>query len=255
MLRIWRVSGEELVALPLDQLTDVSTLKKQLRAKEGMPCSFVQLLHDGHRLPDAFELKQPMDVQLALSTPTEGLDADCSDDFVELAIGGAVEALRWLLEAGVDKDSTDCFGRTALTQAAAAGQLNAVRFLLDAGAGIDLRDQESQTALMRAAGAGQVEVARFLLEAGAGMDVTDELGQTALMWASVSGQVNTGSLLLEAGVKMDLMRDEGLTALMLASAAGHVDIVRLLLDAGAKKDWTSLEPIFLGCSYRGLQEP
>lgn len=80
---------------------------------------------------------------------------------------GDVVLVRRLLRVGVDPDTADGNGRTAVVAAAAAGQAAVVKELVKAGADPDLRDREWGTALDAAGRHGHDEVVRVLREAGA----------------------------------------------------------------------------------------
>ena len=131
MLRIWKLSGEELTALPAMELSDVKALKHSLRRRNGFPVSLQQLFHHGCRMDDTFKLGSCMDLQLVLLPMT--LQSEVADELRATATSGEVEAARWLLRAGTDKDSVDAFGRTALICASVAGHAHIVRLLLAAG--------------------------------------------------------------------------------------------------------------------------
>jgi len=81
---------------------------------------------------------------------------------------GHIETMRLLLERGVDRNSKDLGGRTALMMAAAAfpPQPAAVRFGLDLGGDIQARDDAGRTALDWALTLGETEVASLLRRAG-----------------------------------------------------------------------------------------
>ena len=57
MLRVWAVSGAQLVTVPSEELTNVEALKLQLHAATGIPVCLQQLLLDGSRLPEDAELQ------------------------------------------------------------------------------------------------------------------------------------------------------------------------------------------------------
>ena len=61
------MSGEELSAIPVEELSDVASLKKRLRAKNGLPICLQDLVHEGRRLADAEKLQAPLDLQVILS--------------------------------------------------------------------------------------------------------------------------------------------------------------------------------------------
>ena len=73
MLRVWKASGEELVAIPSEGLT-VRALKKHLQSFCGLPRFRQRLLLGGENLQDDESLEFPTDRDLQLVTlvPTWG---------------------------------------------------------------------------------------------------------------------------------------------------------------------------------------
>ena len=236
MLRLWRVSGEELGAIPMDvvkKLRNVRTLKRHLRKLYGFPACIQQLVREGSRMNDDATLEEPIDVQVVLLPASNASGVE--EEFLEAAEEGHVEVVRMLLEAGADKDLEDIDSKTALIYASDKGHGQVVRLLLAAGAR-DLADGFGYTALFRASWGGHVEVVRLLLEAGANKDLTGDLGDTALSNASWFGHAGVVRMLLEFGANKDLTDSHGYSALIRASEKGHVETVRLLLEAGAATD-------------------
>ena len=67
MLRVTRMSGEELTRVPLTELSDVKSLKQRLKEQHGLPPWFRQrLLHDGNPLDDSVKLDSAMDLQVVV---------------------------------------------------------------------------------------------------------------------------------------------------------------------------------------------
>ena len=67
MLHIRMLSGEELGSVPLQDLSDVRSLKQQLSQLHGVPPRFRQrLLLYGKSLDDSFPLDSPLDLELVL---------------------------------------------------------------------------------------------------------------------------------------------------------------------------------------------
>ena len=52
MLRVWTVSGEELAALPVEEQSDVRSLKQHLQRFHGLPRFRQRLLCNGSSLDD-----------------------------------------------------------------------------------------------------------------------------------------------------------------------------------------------------------
>jgi ankyrin repeat protein len=141
----------------------------------------------------------------------------------------------------------------AIVEAAAAGALEAVRFLLDAGVKVDARGSERQTALIAAAGSGRDAVVKLLLERGAKVDLKSAgmFAGTALHTAITNLFIRYAQLdadgnritahrgdskaciriLLAAGADPNSLRKDGEAPLRAAAAVPEV--VAILLDAGA----------------------
>ena len=83
-------------------------------------------------------------------------------------MNGNAAMIRKLLDAGVDPNSANPGGETALMTAAQVGKVDAVKLLLDRGANDQREDTEhGQTALMWAVGRNHVDMLELLLARGA----------------------------------------------------------------------------------------
>ena len=95
MLRVLQMSGEEVAAVPVEELSDVKALKRRLLQQHGMPPRFRQrlLLHDTQAiLDDTAELEGGMTLQLLLLNFNEPSQAK-ADELTEAAShGSAVQA-------------------------------------------------------------------------------------------------------------------------------------------------------------------
>ena len=83
------------------------------------------------------------------------------------------------------------------------GDTNAVKLFLVTGMDPDTRDNRGMTALMMAAREGHdpdhTEIVKALLKKGADVNAKNEDGKTALMYASEGGHLTIEQLLKEAG--------------------------------------------------------
>ena len=97
------------------------------------------------------------------------------------AAGGHAGVVRVLLNAGMDVDSVDEIGNTALCRASRLGRVDVVRVLVDeGGADVNRTGRGGGTPLMKACVTGKEDLVRMLLEAGADVGVRDSGGETAL---------------------------------------------------------------------------
>ena len=203
MLRVWSISGEELAAVSASDgfVKDVVGLKCHLRSQHGFAVCRQQLLLAGRCLGNLDPLVGPVDLQLVLlsALSTEQMP-QAENEFLEYAADtGHVEVGRALLALGVNKNSQNKSGVTALMRAARGGHVGIVRLLLDARAEMNLQDRSGQTALMHACSQGHVETVRLLLVAGFDKHVQHRSLATALLRASSAGHVEIVHLLMGAG--------------------------------------------------------
>ena len=154
MLHVWKMSGEELAAFPVVELSDVMSLKHRLRATHQIPVSLIRLLYDGRRLDDAFRLCAPMDVQLVVKSRADKFIV--SNELLEAAADGEAEVVRLLFLAGAAKDFVNQHGKTALILATDTGHEEVVRELFEAGVAKDLADAVGKTALIYASSHGDI---------------------------------------------------------------------------------------------------
>jgi hypothetical protein len=118
----------------------------------------------------------------------------------------------------------------SIHEAALNGQMNQVKEMLEKGLDANTRDREGRTALMYASYNGHTEIAKMLIENGALVNLADSYGRTALMMASSGPFPATVKILLDKQADPNIAdADEHFTALMYAAAEGHLDVVKILL--------------------------
>jgi uncharacterized protein len=127
---------------------------------------------------------------------------------------------------------------TELFDAVLAGDLNNISALLQDGIDCNSSNEEGTTALMLAAGNGRLKIVEALIESGANVNATDAQGWTALMKAIYNYELDQGfpeivSALIEAGAEIETQIAYGTRPLMLAAGYGQAGVVDVLLAAGA----------------------
>lgn len=88
-------------------------------------------------------------------------------EWLEATQNGDVAAIEALLASGVDVNSLDRHGQTALMNAAHTGKVEVVRLLAKSGADLNHTAKYQLSALMLSVISGHLEVARALVLAGA----------------------------------------------------------------------------------------
>jgi uncharacterized protein len=113
-----------------------------------------------------------------------------------------------------------------------------VRLLLDNGVDINSKDKHGQTALMNASHTGQVELVRLLIEKGAELNATAKYNLSALMLSIIGHHAEIAQILIEAGADLNTRSNKHFmekTALTLAEDSSQSQIVALLRQMGATK--------------------
>ena len=234
MLRIWRLSGQELTA-SADEFADAAALKQHLCEQYGFPVCLQHLLHEGNHLSDGAELDASMELQLSISGLSESNSRLAEKEFLKAAAQNRGKVVLSLLEAGVATDFRDPSGKTALMLACEHGHLETVSLLLRAGADKTCENNAGNTALMFASNRGDWQVVRLLLEAGGHTkkDYRNHEGMTALMHAAAGGHGWVVRLLLDAGASINILNERGKTALGLALEGSHFAVAQIFFGAAA----------------------
>lgn len=185
-----------------------------------------------------------------------GVSPDSAPDGIpplaEAALGGHLEVMRILVEAGANVDSTcsqqpECNstssvlkGDTPLLAAVGQGRLEAVQLLVAAGADVDKAGLSGCTPIYRAAMGGHAEIIRVLLGAGAEVNLGTKSGlsplgiaviheRLAAVQALVEGGADPAANIVSPGSRKGAYTGE--TPLTVAADGGGLDLVRFIMDA------------------------
>lgn len=162
-----------------------------------------------------------------------------------------IEIVKTLLDSGAQLNGGSPFGNP-LVFAALTGQSPTMRLLLQKGANVASGRPDKISVLMLAARTGDAEIVKQLLTRKLGVNDTDNNGSTALSYAARSGKTEAAAVLLAAGAKVDAADAEGWTPLMHAAVNGHAATAKLLLERGASpklKDRQGRTALVLAASY------
>lgn len=148
--------------------------------------------------------------------------------------------IRMLLKAGIDIESKDKDGMTALMLACRTNRVDTVVSLLEKGADIDAIDNKGVSVTQHAIDGGytypvcELNAWRGLLGFDSDVNRRDSNGRTPLMSAPL--QERTVKHLLKAGADLQIVDDQGMTPLMHHAGSRYYDatVVKILVEAGSQ---------------------
>ena len=153
-----------------------------------------------------------------------------------VACSTAQEAsVKLLLKAKADPNIANVDGYTSLHSAIAAACSNqTLQEILNYGVEVNTRDKRGRTALLLSCFYRQMDSVKVLLKARADPSIADEDGFSCLH-AAIDGRCNKGTLqaLIDHGAHIDATRKDGTNALLRACTTGQSESVMCLLEAGA----------------------
>jgi|GEM_PF-2217319 len=144
------------------------------------------------------------------------------------------KTLQFLLNQGLDSNSTFALKQTLLHKAAESGQVEHLKLLTERGANINAQDLSQKTPLYYAVAQGHLEATLFLLQKGADPSVPGIEGDTILHVAAFYGYTPILKHLIQYPFLLSLKDKDGKQAIHKAVwMHPKPDIVELLLEAGA----------------------
>lgn len=123
----------------------------------------------------------------------------------------------------------------AMKAAARRGAVDRLRNMIARGVDINTANEHGSTALMHAIDANQPEAALWLIRQGADISQKPNNGMAALLVAANHDQLQLTVVdeLLKRGANPNDANQAGTTVLMMAATKGHMEVVQRLLDHGA----------------------
>jgi len=156
---------------------------------------------------------------------------------------GGTEKLRQLLDQGLDPNSRNTVGATALWLATRNFFDDKVQLLLQKGANVHARNRrDNETPLMRAIQNGvgtakelpvYLNILNRLVDATTDLALEDKFGRQVLAMAVYSGPLDTVMKLVNKGAEIDHKDCEGMTAFMWASININIEAMKYLISKGA----------------------
>jgi ankyrin repeat protein len=161
--------------------------------------------------------------------------ADQRTDFFRAVLNDSARTVTRLLERGLDPNTPDEHGQTALVAALKEDSHDVVEALLKHPAlQPDLANRAGETPLMMAALRGNRAMVERLLALGAQVNRD---GWTPLHYAASGEEPALLALLLDRGAQVDAVSPTGMTPLMMAARYGAIDGATLLVARGARAGW------------------
>ncbi|MEQ4653669.1 ankyrin repeat domain-containing protein [Providencia rettgeri] len=165
-------------------------------------------------------------------------------DFLTAAEKGQLEILKSCLEKGVDINTTNRQGRTAIVNASLNKHYECVSFLINAGADINKQDQTCFNPFLLSCLNDDLTLLRIVLPAKPNLDLLTRFGGVGITPASEKGHVEIVRELLEkTEINVNHTNFVGWTPLLEAIVLNdggekQQQIVKLLLDHGANPHMT-----------------
>ncbi|HGN1706408.1 TPA: ankyrin repeat domain-containing protein [Providencia rettgeri] len=167
-----------------------------------------------------------------------------AQDFLTAAEQGQLELLKSCLEKGVDINTTNRQGRTAIVNASLNKHYECVSFLINAGADINKQDQTCFNPFLLSCLNNDLTLLRLVLPAKPNLDLLTRFGGVGITPASEKGHIDIVRELLEkTDINVNHTNFVGWTPLLEAIVLNdggktQQQIVKLLLDHGANPHMT-----------------
>ena len=185
---------------------------------------------NGERAPfDMPELAQPRspDLRSAFNNasrlpPAERPRIYTVDDLMEAVREGNTRRIKLVLQNGVDVNSKDSVGESALIVAAREGKTDVVKTLIDSHADLEIRDKSGRKAVIHAIQQGHLETLEALLQGGASPNAArpEDLRplESIIQWMdTLPNGKEIFEKLLKRGADVHQVADDGTTLVMMAA--------------------------------------
>ncbi|MCF7800222.1 ankyrin repeat domain-containing protein [Candidatus Babeliales bacterium] len=196
--------------------------KKFCCDKRNTKCLFCQLIKE-RKLYDRNDVIMPRSTLI-----------DLNEAFIRSAKEGNLNLLKMLLLHGVDINTVDKDGETALHWAAYNGKFNVTAFLTRNGSGLSLQDAAGRTPLMIAIYKGHIDLANFLTDFcnKSIINIINSDQNSALLFAIGRNALFLTEKLLKKGAKKNVCNILAQTPRSLAVSTNDDKMIKLLKKYG-----------------------
>jgi ankyrin repeat protein/mRNA-degrading endonuclease RelE of RelBE toxin-antitoxin system len=178
------------------------------------------------------------DIDKVLLSLKEGMDVNTKDDAGISALHfaanhGQLEIVELLIKYNAKINAESFKKKTALHFACQGGHLNIVDLLISLGADVNAETSEKEAPLHFAINSGNLDIVKFLVSKGATINTKNINNWTPLHASCQKGDLDIVKLLIENGADVNASTLRKHTPLHVACAAGNEKIVQLLIDNNA----------------------
>lgn len=162
------------------------------------------------------------------------LDSFGLDPIHWAVVYGNYEAVRLLIDAGIDVNRVDDTGKPLLNLAVKYSDTRMCKMLIDAGADLNAASSmEGYTPILEASRIKNSELVKLFIDNGADYEATDDNDWVALNHATYNMDAKTLLVLLESGANPNHKSVIGRTPLFYPAGVGWEEGIKILIDYGA----------------------
>jgi ankyrin repeat protein len=151
----------------------------------------------------------------------------------EAAKHGCIEVVSSLLEHGVDIESKNEMGGTALFSAANHPEVISMLLAHNANLHAAIKSKNNKSVLHHYVSIGCIDGVYVLLNSGCNIEQVDTNGETALHYAAKEKYVDVAQLLLSRGIDPDIQTATQESALQIGTRTKNLELIRVMLRHGA----------------------
>ncbi|KAI3587249.1 hypothetical protein IWW34DRAFT_839505 [Fusarium oxysporum f. sp. albedinis] len=178
------------------------------------------------------KISRALSIQLHITQDRDLVEEDFEVNALHMAAFSGLDRVIPPVLTGVEINSQDGDGRTALGWASKAGWITTVHLLLSLNSDVDALDFYGHTPLFEATRPNHFEIANVLIERGADINVVAFNGNTALHYAAESNRGKIAHLLLNKGAKFDISNKFGQVPINIAVWNGSRSVYERLFKMG-----------------------
>ncbi|MED4534792.1 ankyrin repeat domain-containing protein [Metabacillus fastidiosus] len=167
------------------------------------------------------------------------VDISRNEQLIQAVEHKNTETIKKLIKDGVNVNTQDSEGRTAVMIATYNNDVESAKLLISSGADVNIQDNMENSPFLYAGAEGYLDILKLTIEAGADPSITNRYGGTALIPASEHGYVDViKELVTNTDIDINHVNDLGWTALLEAIILNdgnekQQQTVQLLVDHGA----------------------